>query len=368
MSVSKKEMTKDGRSWVFRTRYVNLDGENKFYTSKKYKTKKEAQEGERLFLLSLTDKIDYNDMTFVDLYNKYVEFKQGKVKKNTMHSYNERWEYMKELRNIRVSNFNSVHYDMWRKKINELKIADVTKNDIQKFLKILLNFGMKWYNFNLTKIYNKIANFNDPDAPVKDEMLFFTNEEFKQFMSVEDDLIFQCAFNILYYCGLRRGELVGLRWNNVDFSRHEIKIRNNAVKDYENGGYAITSPKTKKSIRNVPMGVKLESMLKQLKEQSEKVYGYKNDWFVIGYDEPMPFGRLNDRKNRNCELAGVKQIRLHDFRHSCASLLISKGANITLVARYLGHTKIDETLNTYSHFFKSDLFSLIDSIDESMLY
>ena len=56
------------------------------------------------------------------------------------------------------------------------------------------------------------------------------------------------------------------------------------------------------------------------------------------------------RKNDDCKKAGVKQIRIHDFRHSCASLLISKGANITLVSKYLGHAKIDETLNTYSHF------------------
>lgn len=78
----------------------------------------------------------------------------------------------------------------------------------------------------------------------------------------------------------------------------------------------------------------------------------------------MPFTRLLNRKNRNCDLAGLQQIRLHDFRHSCASLLISKGANITLVARYLGHTKIDETLNTYSHFFKSDLDSLVLTFDD----
>ena len=60
---------------------------------------------------------------------------------------------------------------------------------------------------------------------------------------------------------------------------------------------------------------------------------------------------------------GLKQIRLHDFRHSCASLLISRGANITLVGRYLGHTKIDETLNTYSHMFKNKLDDIVGTIN-----
>lgn len=68
-------------------------------------------------------------------------------------------------------------------------------------------------------------------------------------------------------------------------------------------------------------------------------------------------------KNNNCKLAGVKQIRLHDFRHSCASLLINNGADITLIAKYLKHTKIDETLNTYSHMFSNKLNNIIGLID-----
>lgn len=60
---------------------------------------------------------------------------------------------------------------------------------------------------------------------------------------------------------------------------------------------------------------------------------------------------------------GVKQIRIHDFRHSCASLLINKGANIQVVAKYLGHTKIEETLKTYAHLFLSSLDEIVDVID-----
>ena len=61
--------------------------------------------------------------------------------------------------------------------------------------------------------------------------------------------------------------------------------------------------------------------------------------------------------------AGLKRIRIHDFRHSCASLLINNGANVTLVAKYLGHTKIEETLNTYSHMFSTALDSVVSVID-----
>lgn len=62
-------------------------------------------------------------------------------------------------------------------------------------------------------------------------------------------------------------------------------------------------------------------------------------------------------------MAGVKDIRVHDFRHSCASLLIDSGANITLVAKYLGHSKIDETLNTYSHMYQNRLDTIVNIIE-----
>lgn len=86
--------------------------------------------------------------------------------------------------------------------------------------------------------------------------------------------------------------------------------------------------------------------------------------FIDDYDNfVISSNALADCKNTNCEKAGVKQIRLHDFRHSCASLLINKGANIQIVAKYLGHTKIEETLKTYSHLFISTLDEIINVID-----
>ena len=117
--------------------------------------------------------------------------------------------------------------------------------------------------------------------------------------------------------------------------------------------HLVTTPKTRSSVRTIPISEILVKDLKVLKERQEKIYGFKESWFILGSFEPISPDRIRLRKNKNCELAKVKQIRIHDFRHSCASLLISKGANITLVAKYLGHTKIDETLNTYSHFLSS---------------
>lgn len=91
---------------------------------------------------------------------------------------------------------------------------------------------------------------------------------------------------------------------------------------------------------------------------------FNDKFFVVGDIAPASNNRFSDRKNKNCEKAGVKQIRLHDFRHSCASLLINNGASVTMVAKFLGHTKVDVTLNTYSHMFQSALDEVINIIND----
>lgn len=106
---------------------------------------------------------------------------------------------------------------------------------------------------NFTSVFNKISSFNDSNAPLKEEMLFFIYDEYKKFISEETELVYKCAFDILYYCGLRRGQLIGLNWNNVDINRMEIRVRDNSVRDFDNGGHLIIMPKTKKSIGNIPI-------------------------------------------------------------------------------------------------------------------
>ncbi len=96
----------------------------------------------------------------------------------------------------------------------------------------------------------------------------------------------------------------------------------------------------------------------------KKYYGFNDDWYLFGNTDPITNRKLRHRKNKVCKLAEVKPIRIHDFRHSCASLLINNGANVTVVAKYLGHTKIEETLNTYTHLFNSALNEVVDLIDK----
>ena len=187
--LNKKEWTKDGRKWIFYTRYKDLSGKTKQYKSKKFLNKKEAIEAERVFLLQLDKYRPDNDMTFKDLYTAFYEYQQDKVKETTLNTYKDRIRYMALLDNIKCKEFNLQHYEAWRKKILEYKLSNRTRNYIYKFLKTIMNFGTKWYGINFNEIYPKMINFTDPNERKK-EMDFYTFEEFNQFISVEDVQMF----------------------------------------------------------------------------------------------------------------------------------------------------------------------------------
>lgn len=113
------------------------------------------------------------------------------------------------------------------------------------------------------------------------------------------------------------------------------------------------------SYRTIPISNFLLEYYKDLYDDCSSYYNINDNWYVFGNIDPLPETTLRDRKTKNAFKVGVKDIRVHDFRHSCDSLLINSGANITLVAKYLGYSKIDETLNTYSHMYQNRLKNIV---------
>lgn len=364
MAVYKADVSaKNGNIWIFYVRYTNLDGKRKPYKSKKFATKKEAQEAERKFLISLDENINHSEMTLKELYLAFFEHQKDKVKDTTIQTYLNKFKYLNPLMVIKVKNFNIQNFEFWKKKLNSTKLGTTYKNDIYKFLKALLNYGSKWYNFNFTTVYNKMTNFTNPNE-IKKEMLFYTYDEFKKFIRVEKEIKWICLFKTLYYCGLRKGELKGLIWNDIDFENKLININKNVVSNINGKKFTVTSPKTKSSNRILPIPDSLLKDIKELYKTNNSLDNFNNNYYVFNNKEPVNDSTILSRKLRNCRLANIKKIRIHDFRHSCASLLINNGANITLVAKYLGHSKIDETLNTYSHMYKNKLDDIMNLINE----
>ena len=363
MSIKKKTL-KSGIKYSFTLRYKDIYGNTKQYTSKGYNTKREAELEEAKFRIKIQEKkTTFTSITFNDVYQEYIEYKSKLVKLQTLNKIKELSRYLQPLMNIKVNDLDLATYNKFNLYVDKEGYSVNHKNKILNLLKNLIEYSHKYYNTSDT-ILTFIENYKEVN-PFKKEMQFFTYEEFLKFESVIDELDYKTFFEVLYYLGLRQGEACSLTWSDIDFNKSEVSINKTITTKLKGQLYTISSPKTKKSNRVLPIPKKLLESLKTLKNNAKKKKYFKEDWFVFGDELPFRETTIQVRKNKYCKLAGVKQIRIHDFRHSCASFLIQNGASIVLVSKYLGHSKISITLDTYTHLYENELkkvSSLIDTL------
>ena len=190
-------------------------------------------------------------------------------------------------------------------------------------------------------------------------MDFFTPEEFIKFIHVVDELPYFALFNVLYWCGTRLGETLALTWKDIDLKNKSIRIN----KSYSKHTRQTTAPKTNNSYRNILVPEMCLKALEQLKNIHKMTIGYDDNKLVFNFDKHLDENAIRTRKNKWCEQAQVKQIRIHDFRHSHVSLLINMGFNPFEIAKRLGHT-VEMVNETYGHLFQEAQQNMINKLDE----
>lgn len=185
----------------------------------------------------------------------------------------------------------------------------------------------------------------------KSEMQFWTREEFERFIDVVDNNTYLTLFSVLFYTGRRKGEVLSL--SPEDIKADSIRFNKSLTrKTLDDSPYKITSTKTEK-IATTPICEPLKKVLQN--------YDAPNGRFFFGGDAPITDNTLRRAFNRYCELAQVKQIRIHDLRHSFVSMLIHLGANLTVVADLIGDT-LQQVTKTYAHLYEEDKLKIIAKI------
>ena len=357
-----KNPTKDGRQYFFRIKYKDIFGEWHDYTSPKYKSSKEAKEEEARYRIKVSEKKAYtSNVTIKEVFNEYILDKQNKVKKQTyLKDYN-LFRHLKPIHDEKINNIDLIKYKKLYNHINDMPFSIAHKNKILRLFKRLVLYSCKHYNTSdsIIKFIENFRNVND----IKKEMDFFTYDEYKQFDNIIDNFEYHTLFEILYFMGLRQGELQALTWNDIDFNKKTISITKTLTTKLRDENWTISAPKTKSSIGVIPMTENVYNDLKTMYNKAKEYSDYNNNWFVFGNIEPFKESTIQNKKNSYCKQAGVKQIRIHDFRHSCASLLINKGASIVLVSKYLRHASVSITLNTYAHLYKSELENMTNILN-----
>ena len=361
MSIRKKQL-KNGVKYSFTLRYKDIYGDTKQYTSKGYNTKKEAELEEAKFRLKVAEKkISITNLTIDNIFNEFIEYKAKQIKLQTINKYKDLYQVFEPIKNVKVNDLDLSIYNKFRLYVEKKGYSVNYCNKVLNLLRTLVSYSKKYYNTSDT-ILNFIENFKEVNK-IKKEMQFFTYEEFEKFISVIEEFNYKTFFQVLYYLGLRQGEATALTWNDINFTKKEVSINKTLTTKLKGQLYTISSPKTKKSNRVLPIPKKLVESLKILKEQAKKKKYFSEKWFVFGDELPFKETTIQVRKNKYCKQAEVKQIRIHDFRHSCASFLIQHGASIVLVSKYLGHSKISITLDTYTHLYENELKKVSNLID-----
>ncbi len=172
--------------------------------------------------------------------------------------------------------------------------------------------------------------------------------------------------------GLRRGELLALRWDNIDFSNNILKVRDNIVNG-ENG-YIIKAPKSEAGIRDIHLGIEVMTELKKARLQYMNdafAYGtgFQNLGFVIHQKDGSPFhpDSMTQKWAKFLRKNNLPKIRLHDLRHSNATALIQAGVSAKVVQQRLGHSDVNITLNTYTHVLPEMDIEAAQKLDGIML-
>lgn len=323
----------------------------------------EAKDLERELEIKIKKETPAQRKTLQELKDEYIANKKYEVRETSLDKTNRILNryVIKRMPDIKIDKLSVPVLQDWKTEINETKLSTTSKQNIYGEFRALLNYAVKMEYIPKNNLI-KVGNFKAP-LESKKEMLFYTPEEFWLYIEAAKNMAIEYEqensiygwnvylfFMIAFFMGMRKGEIYALTWNDIDFDKGIIKVTKSLAQKLK-GGDRITPPKNASSIRDIEFPVPLKIALEEHLARCKELKGFKSEWFVCGGTKALRDSSLNKMNHKIADIAGVKQIRIHDFRHSHASLLANEGINIQEVARRLGHSKIEMTWNRYAHLY-----------------
>lgn len=352
-----KRKIKNKLHYYAKVYYTNSLGEHLQEQSPYFKSAQEAKEAE----IQITNKVKHVErkkINFNEAFQEYIVYQKEKVKQSTWNHYGPLYEHIKPLiGKIDIAKLTVQQYKKFKDDL-PAKMSLSRKNRAHRFVKTLIQYTNTMYGITST-VPERVGGFVDPNAEKK-EMQFYTYPEFLKFINeLKGDPVYWSFYKTLYFQGLRMGEANGLQWKDIDFKKNTMHIKHTVNTKIKGKKYVLTTPKTRGSNRKLPLEKEVTEALKMLYSKYSAMQNFNDSWFVFGGIYPLSDTTMALKKNKAAKSAGLKIIRIHDFRHSCASYYIHLGAQPILISKLLGHSKLSITLDTYSHMYPTDLEKLI---------
>lgn len=349
MAVFKDKYT---ASWACKFRYQNWQGETKQYKKTGFKTQKEAKEYERQYIDKMTGS---SDITFAGLVSNYLEDFKARYKITT-------YEIKRNIAETHLVPF-----------FGEYRITDISPVIVRNWQTQMMNDDhcykptyLKTLNNQLSAIMNyAVCIYGLKQNPCRmagsmgkakaDAMQFWTVEEFNRFVvAFRDNIMCTVGFSLLFYSGMRIGELLALTYADFDFANNTVRINKSYAK--VNGVDVISTPKTPKSNRTIVLPASIMKMVKDYFRSCNTVD-------ISCRLFPVIRNFFEKKLKQGCMITGIKVIRLHDLRHSHASMLMNMNVPIKHISERLGHENIETTLETYAHLYKEKEKELADKLE-----
>lgn len=353
MPVFKDETT---GKWYVKLYYTDYTGNKKQKMKRGFALQREAKDWEREFI---SKQAAQPSMPFKLLTELYLEDKKSHTKQITY-----------ETKKNRIDNWILPYFE--KPPVDEITATDIRKwqadlkasvntngqplsagymQNLVTELSSIFNYAVRFYGLSM----NPCRIAGNTVGKKQKSLTFWTKEEFDRFISTFDkENPYYAAFLMLYYCGMRIGELEALTVADIDTEGNTITI--NKTYHLINGKGVVTTPKTQKANRTILIPPFLSTIIK---DYESRIYSINPSMRLFTASHSSYARNMEEHTKQ----AGIKRIRIHDIRHSHASLLIEMGFSALLVSERLGHENVSTTLNIYSHLFPSRQIEVSEKLE-----
>lgn len=352
-----KYILKDGKTVRWRAKFYTTDwtGTKKQICKRGFKTQREAKEYERLYL---DQQNTTSDILFSSLVENYLEDMEHRLKPTTME--NKRFiiegKLIPYFGKLKVCDIDTIKVRKWQNELISYR-DDEGKPFSQTYLKTVNNQLSALLNYAVT-------HYRLPSNPCRmagsmgkskaDEMSIWTQEQYEQFSNIIQKSSLKLAFDILFYTGIRSGELLALTPTDILPSKR-ININKSYTKI--NGEELFLEPKTPKAKRSISIP---DFLYDDIQGYIAKLYGIEKGDRIFYFTK----SGLDKEMKSAAKKAGLPPIRVHDLRHSHASMLIELGFSPLEISNRLGHESVKTTLDTYSHLYPDKDQVLADRLNQ----
>ena len=347
-------------TWMVKFRYKDWKGDYKWITKRGFVLKKEAVRWEQQYQQKVEGSTTMTLSTFAELYR---EERQPRIRESTCAVKNNiiDTKLLPTLGKMPISEITARDVLRWQNELLSYRDPVTGKPYSRSYLKTIhnqlsaiFNHAVRYYNLK----ENPAAIVGNMGSDKGISMKYWTREQYLKFSeAIMDDPRAYHAFQMLYWCGIREGEMLALMPEDLDFSKNTVSV----TKTFQHlkGRDLVTDPKTPKSRRIVQMpGFLAEELQEYLRMNPD----------ILPRDRLFPLSKsaLYRTMERGSKASGVPRIRIHDLRHSHVSLLIHLGYSALAIADRMGHESIDITYR-YAHLFPSvqeDMASKLNALME----